>query len=262
MNIYLHELKSYRKSTIIWTLSLCFIIVFFFSLYPSFSNNAEQIFGSFPEVVRKAFGILLDYISSILGFYSYIILYVILIGAIQAMNFGASVISKETRDKTADFLLTKPVTRVQIISSKIMATLTCLLITNIIYLLVATMMAYIMSKDALDISTFLMISLTLLFIQLIFFTLGILISVLLPRIKSVISITLGTVFSLFILNMFGSVIGEKAIRYFTPFKYFDFTYIITNKAYEVRFIIIELIIIIISVVLSYIIYIKKDIHSV
>ena len=65
----------------------------------------------YPEPVRKALGLSVDSISSILGFYSYIFLYITLCGAIQAMNLGTSIISKEVSEKTADFLLTKPVTR-------------------------------------------------------------------------------------------------------------------------------------------------------
>lgn len=265
MNIYLHELRSYRKSTITWTISLCAIIIIFLLIYPSFSDNSQEvkkIFDAYPESVRKAFGISIDSITSLLGFYSYIFLYVVLCGAIQAMNYGTSIISKESRDKTADFLLTKPVSRTQVITSKLLAILTSIAITNIIFLCVVFFTANLMKKEAFDVKIFFMISLTLLFMQLIFAAIGILTSVLLPKIKSVIAVSLGTVFGLFIVNMFASIIGEEAIRYITPFKYFDFTYIIKNGSYEARFIILEIILIASALITSYVIYVKKDIHSV
>jgi len=260
MNVYLHELRSYKKSTITWTISLCAITVIFLLIYPSFSGNSEEIkkiFEAYPESVRKAFGISIDGITSLLGFYSYVFLYVVLCGAIQAMNYGTSVISKETRDKTADFLLTKPVSRIQIITSKILAILTSILITNIIYLIVAFIMANLMKKEAFNVKIFFMISFTLLFMQILFIAIGILTSVILPKIKSVISVSLGTVFGLFIANMCASVIGEEAIRYITPFKYFDFPYIIKNGSYEVRFIILQIVLIVIALIASYVIYVKK-----
>ena len=114
MNMFLHELKAYRKSTIIWTCSLIALVVLFLSMFPTFSKEADafkEIMEGFPEPVRKALGLSVDSMSSILGFYSYIFLYITLCGAIQAMNLGTSIVSKEVREKTADFLLTKPVTR-------------------------------------------------------------------------------------------------------------------------------------------------------
>ena len=42
MNIFLHELKANRKSTIIWSISLIMIVVLFMSFYPSFAKDAEE----------------------------------------------------------------------------------------------------------------------------------------------------------------------------------------------------------------------------
>ncbi len=118
MNMFLHELKAYRKSTIVWTCALVAVSILFLSLFPSFSKDVAEfnkILESFPEGVRKALGISIDTISTFIGFYSYVFLYIVLCGSIQAMNLGVSILSKEVREKTADFLLTKPVTRMQVV---------------------------------------------------------------------------------------------------------------------------------------------------
>lgn len=114
MNIFFHELKAYRKSTIIWACSLSAVAVLLLSMYPDFlTNEAEmkKLLEGYPEAVRKAIGVSIESFFTILGFYSYVFLYVMLSGSIQAMNFAVSIISKEVRQKTADFLLTKPVSR-------------------------------------------------------------------------------------------------------------------------------------------------------
>jgi ABC-2 type transport system permease protein len=82
------------------------------------------------------------------------------------------------------------------------------------------------------------------------------------KIRSVLSVSLGTVFGFFIINMFGSVIGEEALRYITPFKYFETGYIIKNGSYEVQFVILSLAFVIAATAASYIIYSRKDIHAV
>ncbi|MBZ9689630.1 ABC transporter permease [Clostridium estertheticum] len=265
MNMFLHELKAYRKSTIIWTVSLSVLVVFFLSMYPTFSKDVEafkKIMEGFPEPVRKALGLSVDSMSSILGFYSYTFLYLTLCGAIQAMNLGTSIVSKEVREKTADFLLTKPVTRSKVMTSKLLAALTCLIITNAIYLVVASIMASIVKTSNYSYKIFFMLSITLFFIQLIFLSLGVIISVVASKIKSVLPISLGTVFTFFIIGMFSSSTGDAAIRYITPFKYFDTSYIMKNSNYEVSFIVIEIVFIILAISASYFVYSKKDVHAV
>lgn len=265
MNIFLHELKAYRKSTVIWAFSLVAMTVFFMSVFPAFTKDADEflkLLESYPEGVRKALGVSLETITSLLGFYSYVFMYVVLCGSIQAMNLGTSILSKETREKTADFLLTKPVTRSQVVTSKLLAAVVSLVITNIIYVAAAAMTASAVSEKPFDMKIFLLISLTAFFVEMMFLALGIFVSVIARKIKSVLPISLGTVFGFFILNMFGSVLGEEAIRYLTPFKYYDTAYIMKHAGYETSFIIIEIIFITAAIFASYVIYSKKDIHAV
>lgn len=265
MNMFLHELKAYRKSTVVWTLSLILVVGFFMSLYPAISADADQfkkILAGYPVQVRQAFGVSIDHITSLLGFYSYVFSYVVLCGAIQAMNLGISILSKEVREKTADFLLTKPVTRSEIMTAKLLAAFSSLLITNIIYVAAASLIASLVSKQPFDLDIFLLISLTAFYVELMFMCLGVIISVAAAKIKAVLPVSLSIVFGFFIVNMFGSVIGEKAIRYLTPFKYYDTSYIINHGTYEGQFVVIEIIFIVITMMASYIIYAKKDIHAV
>lgn len=265
MNIFLHELKAYRKSTVIWTVSLALITIFFLSIYPAFARDVDatmKIMESFPEAIKKAFGIYMENFLTPLGFYAYILLYVILSGAIQAMNIGISILSKEVRDKTADFLMTKPVSRIKILTNKLAAAFTSIIFTNIIFIITAFLAIIALNPDDLDVKLFFMISATLFFIQLIFLAMGFLLSAAVSRIKSVISVSVGIVFSFFILNMLDSIFGEKLIRYLTPFKYFDTVYIIKNGSYETPYLVTGAAFIAAAVALSYLIYYKKDVHSV
>jgi ABC-2 type transport system permease protein len=265
MNMFLHELKAYRKSTIIWSVTLAAVVIMFLSMFPAFTSNVAELrklLEGYPLAVRNALGLSLDNITSLLGFYSFIFLYITLAGAIQAMNLGTSIVSKEVREKTADFLLTKPVSRIQIMTAKLLAALTSLVITNMIYFVIASTMASVITSQAFSMKIFVMISATLFFVQLIFLAIGVIVSVVVRKIKSVLPVSLGTVFAFFFISMFGSSIGDNNLRYITPFKYFDSTYIVKNASYETSFIILEVVLIIIAVAASYIIYSKKDINAV
>lgn len=265
MNIYLHELRAYRKSTITWTCSLIAVIVLFLSLFPSVSKDFAEfssILEGYPEGVRKALGIQIETFGTLLGFYVYIFMYITLCGAIQAMVLGTSILSKEMREKTADFLLTKPVTRTKIVTSKLLAAVTSLVITCVIYIAAAYLMALQVKTVDFDVSTFLLISLTLLFIQLMFLAIGFIISVVFSKIKAVLSVSLGTVFAFFVIGMIVAVDGEGAKRYFSPFKYFNGTYMLEHATYEASYVIAAIAIIVISIAASYFIYTKKDVHTV
>lgn len=265
MNMFLHELKAYRNFTITWTLALVALVILFLSMFPSISREAEEfkkLMEGFPEAVRMALGFSVENIGSILGFYSYIFLYISLVGAIQAMILGTSIVSKEVREKTADFLLTKPVTRTRVMTYKILAAFTSLVITNVFYLGGATMMASLVETQEYSTKIFVLLSLTLFFLQLIFLTLGIIVSVVVPKIKSVLPISLGTVFAFFIIGALASSTGDDALRYITPFKYFDFAYIVQNSTYESSFMIVAMGFITIAITASYFIYAKRDINAV
>jgi len=265
MNIFLHELRSYRKSTFIWSLSLIVLVLLFMSFYPSFSKDAEnftKIMESYPETVRNLIGVNLSSFFTILGFYSFLLTFITLCGAVQSMNLGTSIISKEAREKTADFLLTKPVTRKTVMTAKLLAAFASLVITNVLYLTVASIVTIQVKNVDFNYKVFILLSLTLFFVQLIFLAIGFMVSVLVPKMKSVLPVSLGTVFAFYFLGMFSGTAGEEARRYVSPFKYFDTFYIMKHASYERSFLIAGAVIIMISIITSFIVYTKKDIHTV
>lgn len=266
MNMFLHELKSLRKSAFIWTCSLIGLAALFLSIYPSMASDAadfKKLLSNYPPSVRAMLGINLDYITSILGFYSMIFSFIILCGAIQAMNMGVSIISKESRERTADFLLVKPVSRSAIVTAKLLAAFATILATDIVFLASTSIIANIVKTSDFSGKLFFMINLTLFFVQLIFLAIGVLISVFFKKLRSVLPISLGVVIGLY---MIGALIStgkdDDAARFLSPFKYFDITYIIKNASYETAYLVISAIIIVVSIAASYVIYIKKDIHAV
>lgn len=264
MNIFIHELQTYRRSTLIWTASLSLLAVLYLSIFPAFYKDARiltDVFAAFPQMVRDALGISPDMIASILGFYSFLIGYMVLCGAIQAMNIGISLLSKEAAGKTVDFLLTKPVTRARILTFKLLAALVCIVVTNLVYLVVASLMAWSVQEKQFDYKLYLMLSLSLFYVQLIFMALGFLASVLLRKIKSVLPITLSTVFGFYFISLFSSAIKDAQLRVITPFRYFDPIYILNNSAYELSYVLISILIVIICIAATYLIYQNKDIHA-
>ncbi len=265
MNIFFHELKSYRKSTLIWATSFSMLAFIFLLMFPAFTSDAElskQILSNLPPAVRAALGISFQTFFSVYGFFAYVLTFASVAGAVQAMNLGVGVLSKEESGKTVDFLLTKPVSRAKVMTSKLAATICLLVFTNLVFSSVALVSAKLISTAAFSSKTFLLVSGTLLLVQIIFLVLGVLLSVIIPKIKSVIAVTLPIVFTFFIIGTLGSIIGNDSVKYISPFKFYDFNYIIEHNAYEVKFLVLEAIFVIVSIIVSYSVYIKKDIRAV
>ena len=265
MNIFLEEIRSNKRITIIWALALAIGSIAFLSMFPAFTKDVtatQKILENFPKALRDALGLSLKDFFSVYGFYAYLFTFMTLGGAIQAMNLGIGALSREESGKTVDFLLTKPVNRNKIITNKLLANLVLLILTNIIFGFVALITAKIVTSGEFVPKTFMLITLTMFFIQLFFLALGMLFSVIMPKIKSVISVTLPTVFTFFIIGTLGAIIGNDKVKFISPFKFFDSAYIISHGNYEVKYLIIDFVFVFITILLSYMIYNKKDIRAV
>lgn len=266
MNMYLHELKAMRKSAMIWICALIAMTALYMSVYPSITADAEsfrKLLAGYPPSVRAMLGIQLESIASMLGFYSFIFSFIVLGGAVQAMIIGVSVLSKETRERTADFLLVKPVSRQSIVTAKLLAAVTILLLTNAVFYAAAAGMAGLAAKESFDHWLFFLISLTLLFVQLIFLALGAAVSVFFNKLKGVLPISLGVVFGLYVVGaLLAADDSGKAARAFSPFQYFSPAYVVEHAGYEGTFLLLGTAVVAIGIALTYFIYIRKDIHAV
>ena len=111
------------------------IILIFFSIFPSFADQAallNQTLSKFPPALLAAFGMNQVDLATMLGYFSFIFLFVQLCIAIQAGNYGFGLVSVEETELTADFLVSKPVSRAQILNSKLLAAITSLIVTDIV----------------------------------------------------------------------------------------------------------------------------------
>ena len=132
MNIYRHEFKMSRRSMINWSITQVLIIFILMSLFSSIAADAEllnETMAQMPPELLAAFGMTNLNMGTVLGFFSFSFIFVQICLAIQAANYGFGLVSVEERELTADFLLAKPVSRRQILTSKLLAALTGLLLT-------------------------------------------------------------------------------------------------------------------------------------
>ncbi len=265
MNIYKHEFKMNLRSVITWSLSVMALIFVYTSLFSSFAKDAEllnDVMAQLPEELLMAFGMTGLDMSTVLGFFSFVFLFTQICLAIQASNYGFSLVSIEERELTADFLLAKPIGRAQILTIKFLAALTSLTITNIVVWISSfTFISIFRDGREYETKPLVLLLLSIVVFQLFFLSVGMVISLLMKRVRSVTPLSMGLAFGMYILSAFGGMLGDSKLELITPFKHFDPNYIIGNSAYDIPLVIISVLVIAVSIIGSYLLYTKRNIPS-
>lgn len=266
MNIYLHELKSSLGTIIAWSIAIFVVMLLFMSVFSSFAIDAasmNDMMAQFPEELRAAFGMDGIDLSTLLGYFSFSILFAQVMVAVQAANYGFGLVSIEERELTADFLLTRPISRPKILTSKLLAALTGLAITNAVVWASAYGLIAVFGDDKpYDGRILVMLILTVAFIQIFFLFVSLIISLFTRRIRNVTPYSMALVFGLYVLSAFSSMMGEMPIEDITPFKHFEPNFIVANGAYNTPLMYLSFALTAISLVGSYFLYVRRDIHSV
>lgn len=248
---------------IIWIITLCVITLTFLSVYPSMATQIDtfrEVISRYPKALLTIINFRFEIFFSIYGFLSYLMTFIWIAGAIQAMNLGLNALGKETSGKTADFLLSKPVSRNSILGQKFLAIFTIIVITNLAFTTIIVTSSRFISPSTFNLKLNVLIALSLFFVQIFFLVIGFLMGAVLPKIKTAVSISLPVVFGFFILSSFSSILDKPEAYCLSPFKYFDALYIFRNGHYEYKYLWTLLGLGILCTVASYLIYNRKDIR--
>ncbi len=267
MNIYKFEFKMLLKSTLIWASGIGFFVIFYMLFFPLMmvDNDAMlEIMKEFPEEFLAFFGMSSDIsFTSLMGYYGLTISFSYIPIAIQASLYGVSILSVEERELTADFLLSKPVSRKEIYISKILAAISSLTIVNITIWISSYLSIWLFNAgDETNYYAATILLLGIIFIQLFFLSVGVLISVIVKKVSSVIAYAMGLGFGMFILSSFGNMLSIDFIKLLTPYNHFYPIDIIVDESFNWPLVTINIIITVFSLVIGYFLYQKRNIKSV
>jgi ABC-2 type transport system permease protein len=265
-NIYRHEFWTRLRSVVIWSLSVAALILVFMSFYAVFSKQAalmNEMLQNFPPELRAAFSMDNRDMSTVLGFYSFIFLFVQLCLAIQAGNYGVGLVSVEETDLTADFLLSKPVSRAQVMTSKLLAAFTGLTVTNaVVWVTTFVAIAMFRNGSAYETSALVVLLLSTVTFQLFFLSVGLVISLLVKRVRSVTPYGLGLGFGAYVLSAFSGMLGDVKLELLTPFKHLDAAYIVRTGALDTPLVLLNVAVTVVSLLAGYWLYLRRDIPAV
>ena len=266
INIFRQEFKMHLRSVITWSVAVAVLLLVYISMFSSFADQAElmnEMMANFPEQLLTAFGIKGVNLATILGFFSFVFLFVQLCLAIQAANYGFSLVSVEEREWTADFLLAKPVGRGKILTSKLLAALCGLAVTDVVVWISSFAFISLFKGDkTYDAGSLMVLLVSIVPFQLFFLSVGLVISLLVKRIRSVTPYAMALGFGMYVLSVFGDLLGENTLEKLTPFKHFEPNYILQNGTWDIPLVLISVVVVVIAVVGSYVLYRRRDIPAV
>jgi ABC-2 type transport system permease protein len=261
MNIILRELKAHRKSLVWWSVGMFLLILTGMTKFTGFANSgqsANDLFKGLPALAA-AFGVESVDLTTAIGFYSILLLYIMIMTSIHASLLGAEIVSKEEQGKTVEFLFAKPVTRRQVITSKLIAALINVVILNIVALASSVVIVSAFNKGAPVISAIMLMMVGLFFIQVVFLSIGIAAAAVTTRAKLAAPIATTILLATFFLSMWLDITSKyPSLKYLTPFKYFEGKAVINSNKIDLLFVAISLIIVAVMMVATYVRYDRRD----
>lgn len=261
MTIVRHELRQGRVSFWVWTASVGFLLSLCVFLFPEMKAQMavfSKLFASM-GAFTAAFGMDRLNFGTLLGYYAIECGNVLgLGGACYASLCAVGMLAKEERDRTAEFLLTHPVSRTRIIAQKLLAILIQITAMNLaVYALSLASIAAIGEEIPWASLSLIHLAYYILQLELAGVCFGISAFVR----KGSAGIGLGIAVILYFLNLIANIAqSAHFLKVITPFGYCDGADILTNAGLDKAKIAVGVVIGAAGVVTAFVKYARKDIQ--
>ena len=261
MTLVKHELRQGKVSFLIWTGAIALLLAICIILFPEMKGEMDSVsdmfasMGSFTAAIgmdRPNFGTLTGYYAiecgNVLG----------LGGAFFASMCAVGILSKEEKDRTAEFLLTHPVSRTRIVTDKLIAVLIQIFAMDlIVYAVSVGSMAAVGEEIPWEEVDLLHLAYLILQVELAGICFGV--SAFMRR--NSVGVGLGLAAIMYFLNLIANITeSAEFLKYITPFAYCDGAGIVSDGKLDGVKIAIGLAIGAAGVIAAYMQYTKKDIH--
>lgn len=237
-NLFLMEMKRNALSLIIWTFAITLLISLTMSVYNTFIENQSKILGMISLVPKEALqfkGISnFNDMLSVLGFYSVNnIIYMMVLGSIFAIVLSSNILLKEEYNKTAEYLLTRPLTRSEIFFSKLAVLFLHILLLNLVTALAGLICIEIVRNGTYSIRAFLILSMYTFLLNMLFGAIGLFMSTLVRKPKPITTLSIGLVLFFYFIYTVSKITESAAdIGYLSPFKFVNVN--ATDPAYKLN----------------------------
>jgi ABC-2 type transport system permease protein len=264
MNIFLRELKSHRKALLFWSIGVFFMVVSGMAKYEAYSSSGQSInemMADIPKSLRAILGISALDLSKASGYYGLLFLYLLLMATIHAAMLGATIIAKEERDKTSEFLFVKPVSRSTIITAKLLAAFVNIVVFNLVTFVSSIILVGKYNHGEAVNGDIAILMVGMFILQVLFMVIGSALAAVKKKPKTAASLATGILLLTYMLSVAIDLNESiEGLKYLTPFKYFEAKNVMYGAGLETNFVVISLGLIAALSVVTYVFYKKRDLN--
>jgi len=262
--IIFRELKDNRKGFLIWAVAMLGMVAIAAGEYSIVvgSDDVMAMFETMPRIMLIIFGgsEAIPFTTP-LGYYIMMYMWWCLVAFAHAAVLGTTIIAKEERNRTAEFLFTKPYPRKTIITGKIIAA-----VLNVAAMTLTAMIASIVAltpqmqgESILGEIGILMLAMFL--IQVLFLSVGMLFAARCESNKRALSLSVLCVLTSYVLMVIIETVGEIGfLSFLTPFLYFQGAPLVEN-GFNIFYILLTAIIVAASYRFTLSMYQRRDLHN-
>lgn len=261
MTLIKHELKLNRKSFLIWTASIAFLIILCVFLYPEMKGEMDSVSEMFSSMGFFTDAFRMDQLDfgTLIGFYTIECGNIVgLGGAFFAALISVSVLAKEEKEHTAEFLFAHPVRRSRVLTEKLISVFIQIIIMNVVVTLLS-LLSVAAIGETVPLKEMCLIHLAYFLMEIELACICFFISAFLRRGGLGIGLGLATLFYFF--NIIGNLTKKaKAIKYFTPFSYTEGADIIAEGHLDIPLVSLGMLTAAVFVAAVYFWYCRKDLQ--
>jgi len=226
--LYWRELKLNRTLSIVWAVTIASLIFMTMAAMPTMLKNSAVLANfvkAYPPAFMKAFNFDPASFASPLGFaVVYNMIYTMLLGSIFSISITARTLHREQVERTAEFLLVRPLSRGAIFASKFAAWLTLLVAMNIVLYAAGAASLALFTPEGLtwSLGDFNVVSAYAMLLMLSMGGVGLLLSAAARRARSLTGPAIGIVLGFYLLDIVAKLTENyRAIGWASPFKWVD-----------------------------------------
>lgn len=263
MQVFFKEIKDHLKGLLIWSASTAAFLAIASSEFEGYYQNEEMVamMQLLPTQLVQAMGMDQVNITVPSGYASLMITFLLIIITIYALLLGSSILIREERDKTAEFLYTMPVKKRWVVMQKILAGIGLNALFNVV---IYGGFILIMSRFEFDekFLNFQWLSALMSFLlALVFYGVGLLLSAVMKQLKKVESVGVGILLVTYILSVVIDLTDKiDFLQYVTPFTYFKPSEVLNLGALDGTFVLLSLGIFVICGVITAVVYPQRDLR--
>ncbi len=262
MTVFAKELRQSVKAWCIWTGAISFLLFICIIMFPEMKNEMDEVSSVFANMggFTAAFGMDRLSFGELMGFYGIECGNILGIGGgFFAALCGISALSGEEKEHTAEFLLTHPISRVSVLTQKLLSVLARVIVMNIVIVAVSLLSASVVG-ETFDMQKLVLLHAAYLVMQIEISCVCFGISAFIRR--GSIGIGLGLPLALYFMNIIRNISEQASfLKYITPYAYCDASEIISTSQADAGLLALGAGTAAVAAAAGYLKYMSKDIFS-